>query len=137
MVVKLWVMLWILCMTSSAAQACEVMVQAAWARLPPPVSDTAAVYMTLINHCQQRKTLISVTSPQAAMTMMHHANMQMMKAVMLKPNQVFRFKAKSAHVMLMGLKSSIHMGEAVPLILHWQDGYAQVLHVEVKDMRGK
>jgi len=120
----------------SLAQACDVTVSDAWLRLPPPVSDTAAAYMKLSNHCQQSKTLKSISSPQASMTMMHNANMQMMPSVVLKAGGVFEFQPGMAHVMLMRLKTVIHIDDDVLLILHWQDGSSQTLHIPVKDMRG-
>ncbi|MDQ6990196.1 MAG: copper chaperone PCu(A)C [Mariprofundaceae bacterium] len=138
MVVKQGIfLLWMIMMMSSELQACEVTVQHAWLRLPPPVSDTAAAYMQLNNHCQTTKQLKSISSPQASMVMMHHVKMKMMQSLVLKPQDGFTFQPKANHVMLMGLKAPIHKDTKVTLILHWQDGHQQTLQLEVKDMRGE
>ncbi|MBL1351974.1 MAG: copper chaperone PCu(A)C [Zetaproteobacteria bacterium] len=137
MAIKQWGMVWVLVMMSTGAQACDVTVTGAWLRLPPPVSDTAAAYMTLSNHCAQSKILQSISSPQASMTMMHDSNMQMMKSLVLRSGQDFLFHPKAAHVMLMGLQYPIRKKSHVSLVLHWQDGTSQRVSVPVKDMRGQ
>ncbi|MDQ6974514.1 MAG: copper chaperone PCu(A)C [Mariprofundaceae bacterium] len=137
MVVKQWLVLCIMLILAGKAQACEVSVQHAWLRLPPPISDTAAAYMQLDNHCQTTKQLKSISSPQASMIMMHDAKMQVIQSLVLKPKQRFTFQPKLNHIMLMGLNAPIHNHEKITLILHWQDGDEQTLSVEVKDMRGQ
>jgi len=125
------VLLWV-----NMAQACEVTISHAWLRLPPPVSDTAAAYFTLSNHCKQSKTLASIDSPEAAMTMMHNAKMQEITSLTLKSGESFKFQPQSAHVMLMGLKVAVHRDDTILLHLHWQDGTFQKITMPVKDMRG-
>jgi len=121
---------------SHVAQACEVTISHAWLRLPPPVSDTAAAYFTLNNQCKQSKTLASIDSPEAAMTMMHTAKMKEITSLTLKSGESFKFQPKSAHVMLMSLKVAVHRDDTILLHFHWQDGTFQKITMPVKDMRG-
>jgi len=123
-------MLW-----ANIAHACDVSMDNAWVRLPPPTSDVAAAYMRLSNDCKQSKVLQSISSPQAAMTMMHDAHMQAMPSLVIDAGQSVSFRPQHAHIMLMGLKDSLHQGESIILVLHWQDGSNQSTRLLVKDMR--
>jgi copper(I)-binding protein len=124
--------------------AAEIVVEEAWARLPPPVAETAAAYMTIRNHSDQDVEITGVKAQVAerlefhAMTMddgMMH--MQKMEKVVIPAHSGISFDPGGNHLMLIGLNRGLKAGEHLMITLETSDGQTVMVHAEVRDMRNK
>ena len=124
--------------------AAEIMVEEAWVRLPPPVAETAAAYMTIRNHGDQDIEITGVKAKVAerlefhAMTMhggMMH--MQKMEKVVVPAHSGISFDPGGNHLMLIELQRVLEAGEHLMITLETSDGQTIVIRAEVRDMRGK
>lgn len=120
----------------------DVTVEGAWVRLPPPVADTAAAYMTLKNSGDADVTVTEVTTdvaetPEFHAMMMHgdHMMMHKMEPVIIPAHGELAFTPGSNHLMLTGLKESLKVGQHVMLTLKTSTGESIMIHAEVRDMR--
>ncbi|MCF7822043.1 MAG: copper chaperone PCu(A)C [Mariprofundaceae bacterium] len=127
-----------------AYAAAEIMVEEAWVRLPPPVAETAAGYMTIRNHGDQDIEITGVKAGVAeqlefhAMTMhdgMMH--MQKMEKVVIPAHGGISFDPGDNHLMLIGLQRTLEAGEHLMITLETSDGQEVMVHAEVRDMRNK
>jgi copper(I)-binding protein len=123
--------------------AAEIMVEEAWVRLPPPVAETAAGYMTIRNHGDQDIEITGIKAKVAeqlefhAMTMhdgMMH--MQKMEKVVVPAHSGISFDPGGNHLMLIGLQRILEAGEHLMITLKTSDGESIMVHAEVRDMRG-
>lgn len=126
------------------ALADDVTVEGAWVRLPPPVADTAAAYLTLKNSGDADVTITEVTtaaaeSPEFHSMMMHGEQMMMMKMdpVVVPAHGELAFTPGGNHLMLNGLTGPLEVGQHVMLTIKTSDGASIMVHAEVRDMRNK
>jgi periplasmic copper chaperone A len=112
----------------------NLVVGGAWIRQPPPGSDVAAVYLSLLNAGTEAVTLTGAECPLAAMVMMHEtvaakgqSQMRALTAVTLAPGAAIGFTPGGRHIMLHGLAHPLQVGERVPLVLLFSGGIR--LHV--------
>ena len=113
----------------AGAQALPVTVQGATvAAVPPSIRDTAA-YMTLTNKSDQPIKLVGAATPLASspmlMTTTHSGGMAGMKMVpwlTIPARGTLTLQRDGDHVMLMGLKRPLKVGETVNLTLKATDG---------------
>ncbi len=118
------------------AQAAGIEVVNARVRMPPPVSDTAAVYMDIRNTDKQAHQLVGIMTDVADMTMFHGKDMQPLHGIRIEPGAHYEFAPGGAHIMLMGLKRVLHAGDRVSLILQLaDDGQRLKIQAVVQDMR--
>jgi len=121
----------------------EIIVEDAWVRLPPPVADTAAGYMTIRNHDGQDVEITKVTtaiakSPEFHTMQMHDGmmHMQKMEKVVVPAHGGISFDPGGNHLMLIGLTRALETGEHLMITLETSDGQSVMIHAEVRDMRG-
>ena len=113
----------------AGAQALPVTVQGATvAAVPPSIRDTAA-YMTLTNKSDQPIKLVGAATPLASspmlMTTTHSGGMAGMKMVpwlTIPARGTLTLQRDGDHVMLMGLKRPLKVGETVNITLKATDG---------------
>jgi periplasmic copper chaperone A len=112
----------------------NLVVGGAWIRQPPPGSDVAAVYLSLLNAGTEAVRLTGAECPLAAMVMMHEtveangqSQMRALTAVTLAPGAAIAFAPGGRHIMLHGLAHPLQVGERVPLVLLFSGGIK--LHV--------
>lgn len=112
----------------------NLVVGGAWIRQPPPGSDVAAVYLSLLNAGTEAVRLTGAECPLAAMVMMHEtveangqSRMRALTAVTLAPGAAIAFTPGGRHIMLHGLAHPLQVGERVPLVLLFSGGIK--LHV--------
>jgi copper(I)-binding protein len=96
---------------------------------PPPGAQVAAAYFTLRNVGGTTAVLTGVESPLAGGAMLHeslqrHGEMLMRarSELPIAPGQSVTLSPGGLHVMLHGLAHPLHVGEKVPLMLHFADG---------------
>lgn len=121
---------------SLAAQA-QVKVDDAWVRSTVAPQKTTGAFMQLTS--AKPVKVVAASSPLAAVVEIHEMKMEdgVMKmravdALPLPAGQPVALKPGSYHVMLMGLKAPIKVGETVPLTLTVEGEDKQRSNVEIK-----
>lgn len=138
----------LLVMAFAFAQAPAVSVQGGWVRVLPAAKDTAA-YMTLINNSDKPLRLVGADSEVAMMgmpmvgtseTKVVNGVRQEVKGMRTVPYLEIPAKGRRVlqpggdHLMLMGLKRTLKVGERITLVLRFEGGLRQsvVLPAEAK-----
>jgi len=112
---------------TTAAQAAPK-VEAAWTR-PAPQGQTGAGFMTLKNPDAKPDALVAVASPLAKGVQIHQSSMSGGMASMKQVTRVdipaggsVTFAPGGYHLMLLGLRKAVKMGDAVPATLTFASG---------------
>ncbi len=100
--------------------------------------NSTEVKMDLINQSQQPVELVAATSSIAQKVQLHHfvmvngkRVMRQIKSIMIKPHVAEDLSFNGIHVMLIGLKQQINIGESIPLTLIFSDGSHQSIDAKV------
>lgn len=124
--------------TTSAGQLPLTVQGATVAAVPPSIKDTSA-FMTLTNSSAQAVKLVGVSSPLAAHGMlMKTVKRNGMLGMVMTPMLVVPARGKLTlrndgdHLMLMGLKRPLKVGESVKLTLKAADGRTLTVNATVR-----
>ena len=103
-------------------KAGDIIIENPWARATMSGAQTAAAFLTIKNNGNTPDRIVAVQSPISQKTEIHQSFMEgeMMKmrpvgALELAPGEVTMLKPGSYHVMFMGLKFPLTVGETFPL----------------------
>ena len=125
------------------AMASGIIVEDAWVRLPPPVADTAAGYMTIRNNGDKDIEITGVETAVAENPEFHamemHGDMMNMKKlepVIIPAHGGINFTPSGNHLMLIGLTEPLEAGQHIMITLQTSEGESIMVHAEVRDMRG-
>lgn len=123
------------CSTSRPAEA--IRVESPWSR-PGLAGENGAVYFTLINRGEDDALLSAQTdvanTVELHMTMMHEGNMQMqMEHEIPIPKGTTEFRPGGYHVMLIGLKRELKVGDSFTLILRFRKAGEMMVTVAVRE----
>jgi len=120
----------------------EITVEDAWVRLPPPVADTAAGYMTIRNHSDRDIEITGIKTDIAEHPEFHSMemddgmmHMQKMEKVVVPARSGISFDPGGNHLMLVGLTRALEAGEHLMITLETSNGKSIMVHAEVRDMR--
>lgn len=123
---------------AAESQPASPVVEDAWIRLLPG-DLPAAGYFGLRNRSDAARSLSGVESPAFAMAMLHKSSaengqsqMQHVGSVALAPHGDVRFAPGSYHLMLMGAKKALAVGEHVPVVLSFSDGSSVTVEFVVR-----
>lgn len=101
-------------------------VRGAWAREMAPGQTGGAAYLTIINTGSEAERLLGVSTPRAAMAMLHSSSerggvmsMRMASDVAIPGGATVTLAPLGTHVMLTGLTAPLKAGERVPLTLRF------------------
>ena len=140
---KRLMMLTMLLLLTPVTGFAETVVEGAWVRLPPPVADTAAAYMTIRNHGDKDIEITGIktaaaTNPEFHAMEMHDGMMHMMKMehVIVPAHGGISFNPGGNHLMLIGLTGELKTGQHIMMTLETSEGESIMVHAEIKDMRG-
>ena len=104
----------------------------------PPGAQVMAGYMTIVNNSDQRRSIISVTSPDYETVEMHHsyiedgvAKMKKISALTVAPEQTLKLAPGGNHLMLIKPKKQFRQGEMIVLNLTEKDGTEHRLVITV------
>lgn len=135
-----------LCLLSAGAMAHEfklgdIKIGHPWSRAMPESSSTGGVYLSLNNQGKTADKLLSASTPRAAKAELHtHLNdkgvMRMREVaggVAVAGGQEVKFAPGSYHVMLMGLKQPLRVGDRFPLTLRFEKAGSVTVEVVVED----
>lgn len=129
----------LLILGAASAVHAQVRVEGAWARATVPSQSATGAFMRLT--AEKDVVLIGVSSPVARVVEVHEMSMDKdimrMRAVAqlpLKAGQTNELKSGGLHIMMMGLKKQIKVGEVVPLTLSFKAADGRVSTVEANAM---
>jgi len=129
----------LLILGAASAVHAQVRVDGAWARATVPSQSATGAFMRLT--ADKEVVLTGVSSPVARVVEVHEMSMDKdimrMRAVdqlPLKAGQTNELKSGGLHIMMMGLKKQIKVGEVVPLTLSFKAADGRVSTVEANAM---
>ncbi|GMQ99203.1 MAG: hypothetical protein BMS9Abin18_0019 [Zetaproteobacteria bacterium] len=106
-----------------------VSVEHAWVRIPPPVADTAAAYMTLRNGGDRDVVIVRVSSDVSKTSGIHLMRkqgavmrMSVVNNITVPAHGFVELEPGGMHLMLTGLKRVLKQGQRVNLALHFTNG---------------
>lgn len=109
-----------------AADTAGITLEHVWARPSPGNATMGAAYLTVIGGGLPDR-LIGISSPAAAKTEVHETindngvlKMRAVPSMVLEPGKPVAFQPGGYHVMLMGLKSPLKLGDSFPLTLTFE-----------------
>lgn len=118
-------------LSALSAQNADVVARDAWARMPLKSKMDTALYMMVENHTSQPRTIVSVSTDDAAAAEMHQMTMTKMIMVMTPVSHISipargktSFDPNSFHIMLFGLKTRPAIGDKLHVTLKLDDGTA-------------
>lgn len=107
--------------------------------LPPSGSDVGAVYLTLRNDGTDSKTIVGIESAAARNAMLHElmvvqgtARMRPIERLSIPAGGEIVLAPGGLHIMLVGLKDHLRIGQTVPLVLLLGDGQKVGVTVSVR-----
>lgn len=124
------------------ASAETVRVTDAWVRANAPGVAKAAAYVTLVNGSARELRLVGAASPAAERVQLHRtvtadgqSRMEHQTGgVTIPADGERRFEPGGLHIMLMGLERGLEAGEALPLVLTFDDDAKRRVSVPVKPL---
>jgi periplasmic copper chaperone A len=132
-----------LLLTACGAQDGEIETKDAWIR-PAMQAENSAMYMLLQNHTSQDDELVGASSDVADAVELHksmmdsNGTMQMMHqdSVPLSAGSEVEFAPGGLHVMFVGLKKDLKLGDTVEVILQFKNHADLSLSVPVQNAQG-
>ena len=128
---------------SETSNAGGMHVQDAWSRPTPPGIEVGVAYFTIKNDGQNDR-LLGAVSPVAERAELHISRMQggvmtmeHLDAVDVKQGEPVAFSPNGRHVMLLGLKKPLKVGDSFPVTLNFEKAGAVKVEVHVQDMASK
>jgi copper(I)-binding protein len=124
----------------AAVTATAPVVTNAWISEAPPVAKNNAAYATVRNG-SGADVLLGVDTPVAATAELHEMNMsgglmrmRELEQVDLAPGQEVRFAPGGYHIMLVGMKRPLAVGEKVPLTFRFRHAGRITVEAEVRPL---
>jgi len=119
-----------------------VRVEHAWVRMPPPVADTAAVYMTLHNEGDRDVVAVHISSDVSRSAGIHMIRkqgavmrMSVVNNMTIPAHGFVKLEPGTMHVMLTGLEQVLKQGQGVHIMLEFTDGSTIKIVAPVRDPR--
>jgi copper(I)-binding protein len=117
---------------AAVTQAAKAEVTPGYVRPTFAGMDMTAGYLTITNNTRGVLTLTGVSSPVAAKIEIHDSRlengvvrMREVDRVEIPAGDVYKFEPKGRHLMLLGLKRELKVGETVPVDLHFDKNVVQ------------
>ena len=123
-----------------SAQAADVMVMNPWARATPPGASVGAAYMTLHNEGATEDRLVSATTDAADHVEVHEMSMdngvmkmrQLTDGLKIPAGKAIEMKPGGYHLMLVGLKQPLKVGESIKAIVTFEKAGAVPVEMKVE-----
>ena len=121
----------------------DIEVHSPWMR-PAAQGENEAVYFVIHNHSSNANELVGISSEIAEAVEIHESTMthgdvmqmDMLSSVPLGANGDVEFAPGGLHVMLVGLKQDIEVGDKIELVLHFKNYEDIKLKVPAKETDG-
>lgn len=116
-----------------------VEVSEAWTR-PAAQGGNGAIYFVIENHSLETQEMIGVESDVAEAVEMHESKMSgdvmemhQLESVSLEPGAEVTFEPGGLHIMLVGLKQDLKIGDEIQVTLNFSNAQAIQVTVPVQD----
>ena len=126
-------------------EAGQIHILSPWARALPPTSPNGAVYLTLTNHGAHPDTLLGASADIAEHVEVHShiledgmMKMRRVESVDLPPHKEVLFAPSGHHIMLIGLKQPLAVGDRFSLLLTFEQTEQALVQVveQMADTQG-
>lgn len=122
----------------------DIRVDRPWARPTVAAQTAGAIYLSIENRGKNSDQLVSVSSPASKNAEIHSMSMQdnVMKMrevpnIEIKPaERLVMNSGHGYHIMLVGLKQPLKIGDSLPLTLHFKNAGSIKIKVSVEDKQG-
>lgn len=122
--------------------ASKIEVKETWVSAPPPSSSLTAAYMVIENKGNEGDRLIKVSSEVSDHTEIHAtlvnergiATMKRVDTIDIPAGKVVEIKPGGYHIMLIGLKRPLNVGDKIEINLRFEKSGVLVLRPEVKEI---
>jgi copper(I)-binding protein len=126
----------------AAADITNIKVTDIWARATPPSAKTAAIYLTLTNTGTAEDRLVAVSTDVSEKAQIHTMSMEdsvmrmrwLQDGLILPVGQETKLSPSSTHIMLIGLKHQLVVGQKIFLTLDFGKTGSTKVEAEVKPM---
>lgn len=127
---------------ASASKAADgITVENPFARAVPPGQPNSASFMTLVNSSDVDHSVKSAASPVAATVELHtHTNnngvmeMRQVEQIDIPAKGRVELKPGGLHIMLIGLKQDMKVGENAPITLTFEDGSTTMTNAPIQEI---
>jgi len=127
-----------LLLSASLANAADLSFSDARARAVPPTADISAAFMAVTNNADSAVAMVSAESSIAETVELHtnsmvdgKMKMRRIAQIDIDANAKVELKPGGLHVMFIGLKKPLVMGETVDLKINLSDGTSQELQLPI------
>lgn len=114
-----------------------------WIRSVPPVSPNTAGYLMLHNDSSQDRVLVGISSAVAEAVEMHTvieqdgaSSMQRLQQLLVPKQDCVLFEPGGNHIMFIGLKQPLTVGESVKVTLQFKNGDSVDVDLHVQRGQG-
>lgn len=129
-----------LALTSTFASASgDLMMHHPYARATPPNAPASAVFLTIMNHSDKDRTLVSASTPAAGKVELHDhimegdvMKMRQVKNIVIPANSNVVLKPGSLHIMMFELKHNFSEGSEIEVTANFADGESITFKAPVK-----
>ena len=97
--------------------------------------EDRAVYLAMDNHGSKTDQLTGVSSDAAEVVQLQNGT-EIVDVIPVYANTEFVFIPDGYHVMLVGLKQELHVGDKIEVVLHFRDHEDLILSVPVGEAPG-
>jgi len=92
--------------------------------------EDRAVYLAMQNHDSETDQLIGASSDASEVAQLQNGT-EVVDVIPVYANKEFVFIPDGYHVMLVGLKQDLHMGDEIEVVLHFRDHEDMTINVPV------
>lgn len=117
----------------------DIMTHHPYVRATPPTAVNSAVFVSLMNHTNIDRVLVSATTPAAGKVELHDVikdgdmmKMRQVEQISIPANQTVELKPGSLHIMLFDLASPLTEGSSIDVELTFANGEKQTMQAPVK-----
>ncbi|MCW8333974.1 copper chaperone PCu(A)C [Vibrio paucivorans] len=107
----------------------DIMLHDPYARATPPNAATSAVFVEIMNHTDEAKTIVSASTDAAGKVELHDVikdgdvmQMRQVDGIELPANGTVELKPGSLHIMLFDLKKPLVEGEKIDMQITFKNG---------------
>lgn len=118
-----------------------IVVTHAWVRASLGQSPTTAAYLRIENRGATEDRLLAVATPAAATAHLHESvakdgimRMQAVNSLGIKPGQSIELAPGGLHIMMMGLKSPLKVGQTIPVKVRFEGAGEIEVDAEVRGL---
>ena len=129
---------WLLALVSVNVMSQPISIDSGWIRLLPPSIENTAAYLQITNLTDESQEILGIEASISSKAEVHRSyienglmRMEPVKAFSIAPGATFSMPADGTHIMLIGLRSPLEVGQFHKLCLSLDNGSRVCREVEV------